>query len=69
MEKDKILHLVISFVLTLIVYAITQSIPIAGIIVLIISFGKEVIDKKIENGDILANMSGIILAILVLTFL
>ena len=69
MQKDKILHLVISFSLTLVAYFITQSILLAGLIVFVIGLGKEILDKKIEKGDILANTIGICLAILVLKIL
>lgn len=67
MEKDKILHLIVSFVLMLIAYSIVQSILIAGVMTFILGFGKEVIiDKKIEKEDIIANIIGICLAILIL---
>ena len=63
MQKDKILHLVVSVILTLVAYYFVQSILIAGIIAFVIGLFKEVVlDDVIGKGDLIADAVGVLLA-------
>ena len=62
-QKDKILHFIISFVLMFIAYYFVQNILISGVIVLAIGLFKEiVIDDIFGKGDLIADIVGILLA-------
>lgn len=69
-HKDKIKHLVFSFLLTLIIYWLSQNLIIALLATLLFGLAKELFDQikrkntiKESAGDLAANIFGIVLSV------
>jgi len=72
MQVDKVKHTIVSFFLTMLFYFITVDLFVSSMIALAIGILKEVIDdscpsNKFDTNDIIANVTGIIIAMTVIT--